>query len=220
MYAKRFYLTPKNEKSVYLLWFTNGGPWNLTAREFLKSTCTHKGPHKYFWKLHLQITSMKLFCFSNNLNCYSPVTVQYQAQSTLAIYTHTTFCINSYLCCKQIHLHPRFNRGHQKAPHILPIAPLISNRTSLQGLSSDQISSYNLHKMFLKIVRQDTGLRQLRTELLMRWNKPLLLETTAATNVVQTKEQEKYHMPCKLNQDHRLSPELELTVLDNLVSSW
>lgn len=170
--------------------------------------------------LHLQVTSMKLFCFSNNLNCYSPVTVQYQAQSTLAIYTHTTFYMNSYLCCKQIHLHPRFNRGHQKAPHILPIAPLISNRTSLQGLSSDQISSYNLHKMFLKIVRQDTGLRQLHTELLMRWNKPLLLETTAATNVVQTKEQEKYHMPCKLNQDHRLSPELELTVLDNLVSSW
>lgn len=73
--------------------------------------------------------------------------------------------------------------------------------------------------MFLKIVWPDTELQQLCTELLMRWNKPLLLETTAATNVVQRKEQEKYHMPSKLNQDHRLSPELELTVLDNLVSS-
>lgn len=41
----------------------------------------------------------------------------------------------------------------------------------------------------------------------------------AATNEVQTKEQEKYYMPSKLNQDHRLSPELELTVLDNLISS-
>lgn len=159
---------------------------------------------------------MKLFCFSNNLNCYSPVTVQYQTQSTLAIYIHTTFYINSYLCCKQIHLHPPFNRSCQKAPHILPIAPLFSNQTSLQGLSSDQ--QLKFAQNILKIEWQDTVLQQLCTEPLMRWNKPLLLEITAATNVVQTKEQEKYHTPSKLNQDHRLSPELELTVLDNLIS--
>lgn len=188
--------------------------WNF------KKAYAHTEDHTNTSRVHLQPTSMKLFCFSNNLNCYFPVTVQYQAQSTWAIYIHTTFYFNSCLCCKQIHLHPRFNRGCQKAPHILHIALFISNQTSLQGLSSDQISSYNLHKMFLKIELQNTALQQLCTEPLKRWNKPLLLETTAATNADQTKEREKYHTPSKLNQDPRLLPELELTLVDNLGSSW
>ena len=124
---------------------------------FKKRARTHT--HKRYWTtqilletLHLQVTSMKLFWFSNNLNCYSPVTVQYHAQSTLSVYIDTTFYINSYLCCKQSHLHPHLNGRSQnkKNPHILPIDPFISKQTSLGALSSDQICNYNLHKMFLK----------------------------------------------------------------------
>lgn len=59
-------------------------------------------------------------------------------------------------------------------------------------LTKESTFRTNQQLQFVKIVleiEQDTGLQQLCTESLMRLNKPLVLETTAATNAVQTKQQ-------------------------------
>lgn len=106
-----------------------------------------------------------------------------------------------------------------KSPTHTTHSPIIfkSDLTTGSIFRADQ--QLKFAKNALKIEWQDTELQQPHTEPLMRWNKPLSLEITAATNEVQIKEQEKHHMPSKLNQDHRLSPELELIILENLISS-
>lgn len=72
---------------IYKLWYLE-----FDSTGILKKAHARTGDHtNTTGTLHRQVTSMKLFCFSNNLNCYSPATVQYEAQSTLAIYIHTTF---------------------------------------------------------------------------------------------------------------------------------
>lgn len=71
---------------IYKLWYLE-----FDSTGIFKKAHAHTEDHtNTSGTLHRQVTSMKLFCFSNNLNCYSPVTVQYQAQSTLAVYIHTT----------------------------------------------------------------------------------------------------------------------------------
>lgn len=79
-------------------------------------------------------------------------------------------------------------KAKQKAKHMLHIDPFTPKQTSLGALSRS-IQQLWFAQSFLKNrTKKTTGLQQLCAELLIRLNKPLLLETTAATNVVWTKE--------------------------------